>query len=631
MTPMTSTLRSGLLGLGLIILAGCASTPTAVTQLEGLLPLGWDASVAAADDVETLAQRYLELNLAMDPTGGVSFGLHGMTNDPTLYDRSLPDDSPAALNRAHQRLAALESRLTALNEDQLGRDALVDRRILLNKIRLDMLSLTKLGAARNPLGYVSTLGGAYSGLLLRDFAPLAQRLDSLAARCAATPAYLDQARENLSPEDVQVTAVQKQMTVPRLRSLSSDTGMLRKLVPELAVEAALLAPRRIALEQACTQAAQAIDEFAEWFEATVAPRPDKNWRLGPSLFGQKYAYYMDFPLGPDQLLAKAEQHLAVYSQQLIDLSRKIHDAYLAEEIRAGQIKPARGQSNSAVIRNVLAKMSEDRPTPDSLIEDSYALADSIVGFVKDKDLLDLPPTAKLRIEPIPPHLSGYAVAMIMTAPPFEPHLDSVWFWDLPMLKASEGYLKEYSRPVLAEVYIHEGVPGHFVQLEYSNRAERLVPRVFWNGPMVEGWASYIESQLVDLGYTVYPDHPQGHELQKIANLKLSLRGVINAIIDIRLHTQNWPEERALDLMINRGFQEPAEAQGKLTRAKLSSVQLSSYFAGDYAIREILAEYRKRAGDEFSWKRFNESLLGAGSPPMDVVRERMRDSLKQDLP
>jgi uncharacterized protein (DUF885 family) len=236
--------------------------------------------------------------------------------------------------------------------------------------------------------------------------------------------------------------------------------------------------------------------------------------------------------------------------------------------------------------------------------------------------MDLPPTSKLRIENVPPHLSGYAVAQIQTAPVFEPQLESVWFWDLPLLSQSESYLKEYNRAVLAEVYIHEGVPGHFVQLEYSNRFPRLVPKVFTNGPMVEGWAAYIQTQLVDEGYTVYPKERIGRDLQKIADLKLQLRSILNAIIDIRLHTTDWPEEEALRIMMERGFQEEGEARGKLTRAKLSSVQLATYFAGHHAIVGILDEYRRAKGDDFTWKEFNERLVGAGSPPFFAVRELM---------
>jgi uncharacterized protein (DUF885 family) len=172
------------------------------------------------------------------------------------------------------------------------------------------------------------------------------------------------------------------------------------------------------------------------------------------------------------------------------------------------------------------------------------------------------------------------------------------------------------------VYIHEGVPGHFVQLEYSNRSERVIPKVFWNGPMVEGWASYIVTQLIDKGFTVYPDHPLGQELQQMVDDKMTLRAIINVIIDIRLHRTQWPEEEAVRMMVEQGYQEESEARGKLVRAKLSSVQLTSYFAGQLAIENILTEYREKRGSAFNWKEFNEKLVGAGSPPFFAVRQFM---------
>jgi uncharacterized protein (DUF885 family) len=365
-----------------------------------------------------------------------------------------------------------------------------------------------------------------------------------------------------------------------------------------------------------------IGRFADWFEAEVAPREDSGWRLGKMLYDRKYDLYLDYPLGPEALLADAEKSLDRVHANLVATARKIHDGYLADALEAGDVKEAAELPDQAVVANIFARLSEDRSTTETLIADSYALADSIVGFVNEKDLLDLPPTSKLRIEAIPPYLSGYAVAMIMTAPPFEPELESVWFWDLDLLGTSESYLKEYNRATLAMVYIHEGVPGHFVQLEYSNRFERIVPKVFYNGAMVEGWATYIATQLVDQGFTIYPDSPYGHDLQKMVDDKLVLRGIINAIIDIRLHRSDWPEEEAVRLMTERGFQEEGEAQGKLTRAKLSSVQLASYYAGHRAILELLEEYRALKGDDFTWKDFNERLVGMGSPPFFVLREAM---------
>ena len=75
-------------------------------------------------------------------------------------------------------------------------------------------------------------------------------------------------------------------------------------------------------------------------------------------------------------------------------------------------------------------------------------------------------------------------------------------------------------------------------------------------------------------------------------------------------------------MIERGFQQEAEARGKLQRAKLGAVQLATYFAGYSAIQDILAEYRDARGEAFTWKDFNERLIGAGSPPFFALRQHM---------
>jgi uncharacterized protein (DUF885 family) len=608
-----------LTGLLLVSLAGAVPLAHAAPafSLED-----WKTTVADEEDIDDLARLYLDFLLETDPPVGLQVGIHGKDGEPAYFDDRLKDVSPEALEETHAALMVLGLRLQAIDPDELTREARVDRHILLNRVQLQMLELDELHEQTDPLTYISGLGGAFNGLIMRDYAPLAQRVRSFGRRCASVETYLEQARQVLAPEDVRPTAVQKQVATARLEGMAAVGGLFDKTYGDLLARAGLSDMETEDLREACAGAAAAIGRFASWFETTVVPRPHGEWRLGAELYRRKYELYMDYPLGPEALLAEAEKALDRVHGNLVRTARKIHDDYLAETIAAGSIEPAASLSDREVVSSVFAKLSEDRSTADTLIEDSYALADAIVGFVNEKDLLDLPPTSKLRIEDIPPHLSGYAVAQIIPAPAFEPELESVWFWDLPLLRTADSYLKEYNRPTLAMVYIHEGVPGHFVQLEYSNRFERIVPKVFLNGPMVEGWATYIATQLVDLGFTIYPDSPFGHDLQKMVDDKLVLRSIINAIIDIRLHTTDWPEEDAVALMMDRGFQEEGEARGKLTRAKLSSVQLATYFAGHRAILELLEEYRERRGEAFTWKEFNERLVSAGSPPFFVLREDM---------
>ena len=588
----------------------------------------WSERLAAEDDIDRIGRLYIELLLEEDPTNAAQYGIHGKGEQPYYYDRRMPDPSPEARAKFSAHRAALQQKLASLDPDDLSRPEQIDLRILDKRVAYHRMLIEELDAYEDPMTWTGTLGSAFSGLVLRDYAPLEDRLASFGARCEAVPGYLAGARATLAPDSVKPPEMNKTIALSNLQGMTREGTLFDKTLPELIESSSLDDEQAARIRAECGEALDAIKQFTAWFEETVVPREHGEWRLGKELYDRKYDLQLDYPVPPDELLAQAERWLEEKSAELVSVGREIHDEYLADEIEAGTVERQAGLDDQQVVRNIFSKLSEDRSTVDSLIEDSYALADSIIGFVEEQRLMDLPPASKLRIENIPPHLSGVAVAMISTAPPFEPELDSVWFWDLPLLAGSEGFLKEYNRPALAVVYIHEGVPGHFVQLEYSNRSERVIPKVFWNGAMVEGWAAYITTQLIEQGYTVYPDEPWGHQIQQMVDDKMVLRAVINAIIDLRLHRSNWPEEKAVELMTERGFQEPSEAQGKLVRAKVSSVQLSSYFAGHSAIEDILAEYRKKMGPAFSYKDFNERLVGAGSPPFFAIREYMLGEVEE---
>jgi uncharacterized protein (DUF885 family) len=582
----------------------------------------WREALEGERDINRIAAAYVDYLTHSNPVYASRIGIHGTADDPAYFDRKLPDVSVESWTRKYENHEFLRELLASMDPASMSNEDRVDHRILQFRVARALLGLTRLEDMLDPLAYVTGLGNAYNVLVLRDYAPLEERLRSFGDRCAATREYLAQSRRMLMAPHVQPSAVRKQTSIARLGNMHGPGSLFQRTLPELLAGARLKPAEAEAIRLACRDAAAALAEFEEWMRASILPRPDGDWRIGRRLYEQQYRYQMDYPLAPDELLAAAERELEDTYAEVIDVAREIHDGLLAGDIASGVAQPAAELPDRAVAGNVFAWLAQDRPTVDTLIEDSYELRDAIVGFVEDNDLLELPPTSKLRIEDIPPHLSGYAVAQIQTAPPFEPEAESVWFWDLDFLSREEGFLKEYNRPALALVYIHEGVPGHFVQLEYSNRSQRIAPKVFRNGPMVEGWASYIESQVVDQGFTVYPDRPFGYELQKLTLLKLNLRMIINAIIDIRLQTTDWPEEEAVALMIERGFQEGPEARGKLTRAKFGAVQLATYYAGYRAILEILEEYRARKGDAFTWKDFNERLIGAGSPPFFALRDYM---------
>ena len=137
--------------------------------------------------------------------------------------------------------------------------------------------------------------------------------------------------------------------------------------------------------------------------------------------------------------------------------------------------------------------------------------------------------------------------------------------------------------------IHEAVPGHYLQGVYANRCPSLVRSIFWSGLFAEGWAVYVTQVMMDVGYGA--DDPA----LLLTHWKFYLRCITNAIIDARIHTAGMTEDEAVALMVDGGFQEEAEARAKYDRARLSSTQLSTYFAGSMEMWDIELEARRRGG------------------------------------
>ena len=116
--------------------------------------------------------------------------------------------------------------------------------------------------------------------------------------------------------------------------------------------------------------------------------------------------------------------------------------------------------------------------------------------------------------------------------------------------------EEYNRYMLQILTIHEAYPGHYVQLEYSNRHPSLIRKVLSSGVFAEGWAVYTEQMMLDQGYG------EGDLTLRLNQLKWYLRAVANAILDYKMHCTNMTDEEALEFLMLRAFQSEGEALGR---------------------------------------------------------------------
>ena len=122
-------------------------------------------------------------------------------------------------------------------------------------------------------------------------------------------------------------------------------------------------------------------------------------------------------------------------------------------------------------------------------------------------------------------------------------------------------------------------------------------------------ASFIE-HLRGIGYSQYAGVPCSF-----------LKPFINYVIDDS--SLNYigasSEGEAVRFMVEEGFQEQAQAEKKLRRAKLDSTQLSQYFLGLDEILQLEKEVKASAGTNFRQREFNEKLTGHGSIAVKHLR------------
>src|SRR5213075_3591763 len=154
----------------------------------------------------------------------------------------------------------------------------------------------------------------------------------------------------------------------------------------------------------------------------------------------------------------------------------------------------------------------------------------------------------------------------------------------------------------------------FLQLARANEfhAPTLVRAIFQSGTFIEGWAVYCEQVMAEQGY--------GGPDVKMQQLKMRLRAICNAILDQSIHAGNMTEKETMDLMTKEGYQQEGEAVAKWKRARLSSTQLSTYFVGATEHLEMRERAKAKAGTSFDLKKYNDSVLSFGSPPVKYVRE-----------
>jgi len=523
-----------------------------------------------------LANDYLDDLAERHPDLATELGDH-------RFDARLPADTPEALADERRALNEFSDRLAAIDAAGLPAEDQVDAAMVANNIERRVFGLDELREHTwNPL--LANPGRAIYGLLAREFAPLEDRLASVAGRLAEVPESLAVARRTLGdmPNVHTETAVGQ---------FNGTIGMVQSEIDAALQKAPALRGEIDAVRPA---ALEALAEHVAWLESKLGGAADP--RIGPEQFVRKLSLTLNSQASPDAVLARAESDLERITEQITEVAATL------------------GGSP----REVLDQLAADVPDEATILGFCADALAAQTEFVRSHGIVTVYDDPIELIE-MPEIDRGMAVAYCDPPGPLEsvPLPTFIAVSPTPSDWSAErvaSFYREYNRHLIHDLMLHEAMPGHYLQLQHARRftGGTQVRAALRSGSFVEGWAVYAERVMTEHDYPGEGD-PRAVRMQQ---LKMQLRMTLNAILDARVHAHGMTEDEAMRLMRERGFQEEGEAAGKWRRAQLTSVQLSTYYVGYTEVSDLAAELRGSGLDEHPT---HDRMLAHGSPPVRLLR------------
>jgi uncharacterized protein (DUF885 family) len=565
-----------------------------------LLPMTAIASTDADRAFESLAGEYLADLPEFSPVSATAIGDHSA-------DAILDQVDDAARSRLVAKYERYRNALAAIKFDDLSRANQVDARLLAHELDSAYWQLTQLQEwAWNPLVYTNLAGSSIYGLMARDFAPVDTRLRNATSRLEQLPRFFAQARSSLVP--ARVPKVHAETAIQQNAGIRSIIDSM--ILPESAV---LTSADKATLAAAIETAQTAIDDQQAWLENELLPQAAGEFRIGAALYDRKLGYALNSPLSRREVQTRSEHEYQQVRQEMYLIARNVYAKQHPYTYFPDNPDEAFKQ---AIIRAVLEQAYQHLPPADGIVDEAKVALQQASDFVVEKGLVEMPDDP-VEIIVMPEFQRGVSVAYL--DPPGALDEGQSAFYAVAPLPEDwndeqvRSFLREYNEYSIQDLTLHEGVPGHYLQLALSNRYPSALRSVLWSGTFVEGWAVYAERMMIDEGYL---DHDP---LMRLINLKWYLRSVTNAIIDSAIHVEGMTEEQAMKLMIEGSFQEEREAAGKWRRAQLTSAQLSTYFVGYQEHIEMRKAVERAWDDDFTLRRYHDAVLSYGSPPVKYVR------------
>jgi hypothetical protein len=537
---------------------------------------------------DTLNEDHLNTFLDLAPEVGTALGL------PERDDR-WPDPSEEARGQTLACLRRWARDLAGLTEEELTLTQRLDRRVFLSHLELVEWACGEAGTRAHDPDLLEPVAWTLFRQLLATGVPEEERFRGLCRRLERLETYLEEAR--------------RQVTVPDATWLGVAGETLAGFEPLLmairgrAAESGIPLSLQEDLEKAAAQAGLAAAAQAAWLKG-LSPSDKPLWVLGPSRVEELCRLRL-LPYSTRDLREMAAVYVTEFRAERRRFGRRLSPG----TPEAGVLGLLR-QDHAASFQEVLQRVAE--------------VVGSARAFIQGQDLCPLPELERLVVMETPAALVPLVpVAALACSPKFAPEQVGVFLVTAP---PPDGSLEVYHQAMLENMAIHEGYPGHHLQLAVANLGTGVlrdgVPLGFfapdhaaWAHDLVEGWAHYCETLMREAGFR------DGDA----ARVEVAHDGVWRAVrvtVDLGLATGDMSPETAEQVLVTEAGLSPAAARAEVRRCTRDPGQALSYLAGRHRIFSLRREASVAWRGDYSHRRFHELLLSCGNVPLRFVAERL---------
>ena len=539
----------------------------------------------AAREFAELREGYLEWYFEAHPVRATELGVHA-------YDGRFPAMDRAGIQRRIETLLEWLADLEQIRFAFVRNDDRYDYAVLRSGIRSELLELEESRAwANDPGVYTQLIGRGLASVLERDFAPFAERAESLRARLTGARALLDAVPDN----------VRRPPRIWTEMALTEARGLLDYLETDLPAEVRAQHGDSVpaTLDEARTMLVERLRAHIDWMASDLLPRSSGTYRLGRYMLERRLLYSDHISLSLDELERLNTAAINDYRERIAEV--------------AASIDPDRTP------REVLDSISGIGPTPDELLDRAGASVTAVRDWVVESGVVEVPNPAVPTVRESPPYTR--TVFSSLDAPgPFE-SADLAAYLNLTNVRPSwdeeraEQHMSYFSDAGLTVTALHETFPGRYVQRQYARDLSEL-RRVLTTESFTAGWAHYAAEMAVEQGVT---DDPA----VRLEQLRRALQRHARWYAVLLLHALDEPLDQVVEMFTEIAYFEEIPARQEVLRATRDPGVMADAL-GRMQIEELREDYQDfltEQGREFSLAEFHARLLRLGLP-FPLAREVM---------